>query len=510
MIGWATAHGMVSVRGSRRSPTVARRADIGHHSRARTGEDRLHGSCLGSGGRSRLRHWPLVTLALAALVCGLAPSPAAAAPDDAGVPRAIHRFALDAQRNVYRSGDTAYVVESSASARDRAPDVTLTGIADAFTDCSGWVSHLLSSVSPLHQSVMARHRLSRKFNHGRLDEASYAWPRAAVVWDFLRSQPAEAGTVKGGFRRITDFRRLAPGDIVAWCLGGWCDPQDLDAPPVGDTGHTFVVIEPPVPISPEANDYLGLDEDGEPTLDTVPGRRVAAVIALAVVDSSSVRHFADDRDFSAVPANAPRGAVPGGLGRGRLWIAIDAAGAPVQFRFSRSDPYFPNPAEPQKVRIAAGRATGTIALGGDLTVARYRNATSRLAGRTYGAPPVRLLGRGTVRIDARSSVHLAGRSRFRGTTVVPRGARLVVTRDAALGAAANTVRLEGRLELADGFGGSTRRVLRAEAGAVLKTPGTATWRGPLRGRRLAVVAGRKLRLERLGITVRGRETVRLP
>jgi hypothetical protein len=448
--------------------------------------------------------------AVAVIVCALGMPAAPAAADDAGVPQAIHRFALDAQRLVHRSGDTAYVVESSASARHRAPDVTLTRAADAFTDCSGWVSYVLSSVSPLHQSVLARHRLARKFNHGRLDESSYAWPRAAVVWDFLRSQPAAAGAVKGGFRRITDFRRLAPGDIVAWCLGGWCDPQDLEAPPVGDTGHTFVVIEPPVPISPEADDYLGLDEDGAPTLDTVPGRRVAAVIALGVVDSSSVRHFADDRDFSVVPANAPRGAVPGGLGRGRLWIAVDAAGAPVQFRFARSDPYFPNPADRQAVRIAAGRATGTITLGGDLTVARYGNATSRLAGTAYGAPPVRLLGRGTVRIDARSSVPLAGRSRFTGTFVVPRGARLVVTRDAAFGAAANTVRLEGRLELADGFAGSGRRLLKVEAGAILKTPGTATWRGPLRGRRLAVLAGRKLRLERLGITVRGRETVRLP
>ena len=454
--------------------------------------------------------FPRLGSAIVAIACALAAPAALAGPDDAGVPPAIHRFALDAERLVHRTGDTAYVVESSASARTLAPDVSLAAGADAFTDCSGWVSYVLSSVSPLHQSVLARHRLARKFNHGRLDEASYAWPRAAVVWGFLKSQPTEVGAVKGGFRRIADVRDLAPGDVVAWCLGGWCDPQGLEAPPKGDTGHTFVVIEPPVPISPQADDYLGLDEDGEPTLDTVPGRRVSAVIALGVVDSSSVRHFADDRDYSSVPANAPRGAVPGGLGRGRLWIAIDDAGAPVQFRFARSDPYFPNPAEPQEVRIAAGRATGSIGLGGDLTVARYGNATSILAGRTYGAPPVRLLGRGSVRIDARSSVRLAGRSRFEGNIDVPRGARLAVTRDAALGAVENPVRLDGRLELADGFAGSGRRLLKVEIGAVLKTPGTATWRGPLRGGRLAVVAGRTLRLERLGITVRGRETVRLP
>lgn len=439
----------------------------------------------------------------------VAPPPLAAAQGDAGVPAAIHRFALDAQRRIHRTGDTAYVVESSASARERAPDVSLGASPDAFTDCSGWVSYVLSSVSPLHQSMLARHRLLPKFNHDRLDEASYAWPRAAVVWDFLKSQPTEPATAKGGFRRIADFRTLAPGDVVAWCLGGWCEPEDLERPPEGDTGHTFVVIEPPVPISPEADDYLGLDDEGQPTLDTVPGRRVASVVALGVVDSSSVRHFADDRNFSAVPKNAPRGAVPGGVGRGRLWIAVDAAGAPVQFRFARSDAYFPHPSARQAVRIAAGRATGTIALGGDLTVARYANAASTLAGAQYGAPPVRLLGRGTVRIDAHSSVLFAGHSRFTGPVVVPRGARLAVSRDAALGAAENTLRLEGRLELADGFVGSGRRVLRAEAGAVLKTPGTATWRGDLRGRRLEVVAGRMLRLERLGVTVRGRKTVRI-
>jgi hypothetical protein len=202
--------------------------------------------------------------------------------------------------------------------------------------------------------------------------------------------------------------------------------------------------------------------------------------------------------------------MPGGVGRGRLWIAIDAAGAPVQFRFARPDPYFPHPGARQTVRIAAGRATGSIALGGDLTVERYANAASDLGGRRYGAPPVRLLGRGTLRIAAQSRVHLTGRSRFSGRVVVARGARLFVGTDAAFGAPSNPVHLKGRLELADGFVGAGSRRLEADTGAVLSTPGSAVWRGGLHGRRIAVIARRALRLRALGLTVRGRESVRLP
>jgi hypothetical protein len=450
-------------------------------------------------------------LILAALL-GLLPAtaPATAADDDAGLARAMHQFTLAAQRRVHASGDTAYIVESTAAARAEAPDVSLAGSAAAFTDCSGWVSYVLSSVSPLHQSVLARHRLAPKFNHGRLDEASYAWPRAAVVRDFLKGQPTAAGETKGGFRQIVDFRTLAPGDIVAWCLGHWCDPKGLEKPPKGDTGHTFIVVEPPVAIEATAKDYLGAVDDGQPTLDTVPGRRVRSVIALGVVDSSSIRHFADDRDYSAVPANAPTGSVPGGVGRGRLWIAIDAAGAPVQFRFARSDPYFPHPGARQEVGFAAGRPTGRIAIGGDLTLARYANAVSGLDGVRYGSPSVALAGRGTLTVAAGSSVALAGPSRFSGSVDVKPKARLTIGDDGALGAVGNPVRLGGRLILEDGFAGAGRRTLKVEAGAVLQTPGSAEWRGRLEGRRLEVIAARTLRLERLDLTVRGRDLVPIP
>ena len=446
----------------------------------------------------------------AAVVVGLvaAASPLAA-DDDAGVRHAVHTFALDAARRIQLSGDAAYIVESTTSTRAKAPDVSLRGGTEAFTDCSGWVSYVLSSVSPLHQSVLARHRLAPKFNHGRLDEASYAWPRAAVVRDFLAAQPT-GDRAKGGFRRVTDFRTLAPGDIVAWCLGEWCDPKQLEAPPEGDTGHTFIVIERPVTIQPTAGDYVGVDAEGQPTLDTVPGRRVASVIGLGVIDSSSIRHFADDRDYTAVPANAPKGAVPGGVGRGRIWIAVDAAGRPVQFRFSRADPYFPNPGAPQQVGFSAGRPWDKIAIGGDLTVARYANATSELNGMSYGAPTVALAGRGTLTIASGSSIALVGNSRFRGPVVVLPKARLRVSTDGALGSQANPILLRGRLVLSDGFIGSARRTLTAKAGAVLQTTGTAAWRGPLRGRRLDVIAARKLRLERLDLTIRGRKTVRIP
>lgn len=444
------------------------------------------------------------------LLAAAAASPLASPRADEALPLAVARFAADAARLVDRHGVTAYTTESGAPGSGAAPDVHLDRPRPkAFTDCSGWVGYLLASVSPLHQAVLARHRLAPVFNDGVLDEAAYAWARAFVVRDYLARQPSDAGAAEGGFQRIDDVRRLAPGDVVAWCLGGWCRPRKLTEIPPGDTGHVFVVAGRPKRIDPDTRGYRGVF-DGVATLDAVPGRRVTGVVEVPVVDSSSVPHFLDSRSFGPVPDEAPPGALPGGLGSGRIWIGHDAAGAPVQFRFSRRDPYFPNKARPQAVRFAAGRPLQALSLGGDLAVARYPDAADRLAGRPYGAPDVRVTGEGALQLEAGAPLTLAAASTFAGPVTVAKGAELFVATDAALGAWRNPVHLLGRLTLADGFAGAAGRRLVAEPTGVLATPGDATWRGPLSGRTLAVDAAGRLTLSAIGRTVHGRRTLRLP
>ena len=444
------------------------------------------------------------------VLAALVGTPMSAPRGEEALAGAITRFATDAAGLVDRTGVTAYTTESLGWGPKGEPDMRLAlRRPKAFTDCSGWVAYLLAVVSPLHEAVLARHRLAAVFNEGVLDEAAFPWPRAFVVRDYLARQPVEGSAAVGGFRQIADFRRLAPGDVVAWCLGVWCRPRTMTREPDGATGHVFVVVGHPKPISPTVRDYLGV-VDGVATLGKVPGRRVTGVVELSVVDSSSDPHFHDTRDFERVPPAAPAESIPGGLGSGRIWIAHDATGAPVQFRFSRAAPYLPNPARPGTVEFGAGRPLPAMNLRGELVVTRYGNVVDELAGQRYTTAPVRLEGRGALEIRAGAPLALAAPSSFRGTIRIGLGAALSAASDAALGEAGNPVHLLGRLTLADGFAGAADRRLIAEPSGVLATAGDATWREPLSGRSLTVDAAGRLTLSALGRTVHGRRTLRLP
>lgn len=463
----------------------------------------------GRGGAGRLAR--AGALAAAVLLAGPLPSragdaaPAAESSQSEAISADLVRFARAAVDRIERRGRTAYIYEATSGGTGLEPEVHLRAtLPVSFTDCSGWVNYLLAAVSPVNQAVLARHRLVPRFNTGVVDEAAQPWARAMVIYDYLRQQPEKASEADGGFRRIADFRRLRPGDIAAWCLGGWCEPQALKKLPETDTGHTFVVVGHPRRVSPNTGDYRGFS-DGVATLD--PG--AAGVIAVPVIDSSSLRHFDDSRNFRHVPGDAPPTSVAGGLGSGELWFAVDAQGAPLQMRFRRADPYFPNRSATGAVRFAAGRPTARVDLAGPLVVAPFSDAASVLAGRNYGGLPIRLTGRGRLTVGRDAHLRLTGTSSFVGGIVVETGARLAVERDGALGAASNPVVLGGRLALGAGFAGAPERTLKARAGGLLEASGRTSWKGPLDGRTLEVDVSGRLTLRALGVTVSGHRTIEL-
>ena len=172
----------------------------------------------------------------------------------------------------------------------------------ASTDCSGWLSFVLNTVSPLHAAVL--HSQQRLDAHNRVYSEDFAlresrrpWPRAFVVAQYLRSDHVKAT----GFDPVTNFENLQPGDIGAYAMGRYAKPSDESRPKPRDTGHVFVVAGRPTVVDPTTNRY-----DGGGTLS----EEAAKVIAVPVVDSSATLHFDPDSRKN----DDGRYALPVGLG----------------------------------------------------------------------------------------------------------------------------------------------------------------------------------------------------
>ena len=65
----------------------------------------------------------------------------------------------------------------------------------ASTDCSGWLSFVLNTVSPLHEAVLQAQRRQGEYNRAyseafTLRESLRPWSRAFVVAQYLRSSEA--------------------------------------------------------------------------------------------------------------------------------------------------------------------------------------------------------------------------------------------------------------------------------------------------------------------------------
>jgi autotransporter-associated beta strand protein len=330
--------------------------------------------------------------------------------------------------------------------------------AFASTDCSGWLSFALNTVSPLHEAVLQSQR--RRPEHNRAYSADFAlrerwrpWSRSFVVTQYLRADYAETT----GFEPVTDFEELQPGDIGAYAMGRYAKPSDESRPKPKDTGHVFIVVGPPIVVDRQTEDY-----DGRGTLS----EDAAKVIAVAVVDSSATLHFdpdsrKDEKERYSLPTVLPHSrAKPGGVGAGTIWFALSEEGRVLQRRLGLGQRYRP-------VLARAARLRGRVSLdetilddGGALLVKVFENSPSEFGGLSYGDAPIDLTGEGGLRL-ASGRLVLNGHSDFSGGVTVESG-ELIVGSSAALGAgdvAQSCGRPAGR-GAPPGFPGSRCRAIR--------------------------------------------------
>jgi autotransporter-associated beta strand protein len=301
--------------------------------------------------------------------------------------------------------------------------------AFASTNCSGWLSFALNTVSPLHEAVLQSQRRweehNRVYSEGfALRESRRAWSRAFVVAQYLRSDHAKAT----GFEPVTNFEELRPGDIGAYAMGRYAKPSNESRPTPVDTGHVFVVVGPPTVIDPTAEDY-----DGRGTLQ----EKATKVIAVPVVDSSSTIHFDPDSRKNeegrySLPKVRPHSrAKAGGVGTGTIWFALSKEGRVVQQRLGPQERY-------RAVLARAARLRGRISLdeaildgGGALLVRVFHNSPAQFGGVSYGDAPVHLTGEGGLRL-ASGRLVLTGHNDFSGGVTVESG-DLIVASPTALG-----------------------------------------------------------------------------
>jgi autotransporter-associated beta strand protein len=300
----------------------------------------------------------------------------------------------------------------------------------ASTDCSGWVSFVINTVSPLHEAVLRAQRRLPKYNRTyrdgfELNESERTWARAFVLTNFFRSRHS----VTVGFERVRHYEDLELGDLAAYSMGRYTDPSDASLIKPKDTGHTFVIVGSPTIVDPSTPDY-----DGGGTLS----RRADEVIAVPIVDSSSTPHFDPDSrknaegEFSLPPRSPYPKAKAGGIGTGTAWFALDRKGRVLQRRLGPSSEFI-------DVVIGAARPRETIALVPEildheenLVVEIYHNAPREHGGAYYGTLPVDLTGNGGIRFVGGGRLVLNGNSDFTGGVIVESG-ELVVDSQSALG-----------------------------------------------------------------------------
>ena len=101
----------------------------------------------------------------------------------------------------------------------------------------------------------------------------------------------QPGQKKARWKRIGKASELAPGDVVAWLK-----PNDVTS---NNTGHVMIVR---APVSAE---------HGE--------------VSVPIIDSTSMRHGADDSRFASKAT---------GVGIGVIHLIVNESGAPVGYRWS--------------------------------------------------------------------------------------------------------------------------------------------------------------------------------
>jgi hypothetical protein len=124
---------------------------------------------------------------------------------------------------------------------------------------------------------------------------------------------------------VEPFTALQPGDIIAWAFGEFASSSTY-VPATGDTGHIMVVLETITDFKPAVSQPAG----------------TAAMLGVAVSDSSSVRHaggggYTDAREYAKQNLCGPLDH-GGGAGAGVITFALDGQGRAVQFCFNAVNP----------------------------------------------------------------------------------------------------------------------------------------------------------------------------
>lgn len=205
------------------------------------------------------------------------------------------------------------------------------------TDCSGFVSYVLSKSMPAAYQAVNEYKENNA--NSTISGDKIAWPRAFIYESLFSSL---ATTPQPSWTAVTNITQVQPGDIIAWCLGKFCLPDGQGS--ANDTGHVMVVADRPtqvLPIPPNLPDS-------------------AVVWSVPVYDSSSLRHHSYTlpdgskiEDTRIQPNRTlPSGEKNGGVGTGAIYFAVDANGQPLGFQFGPKDSFnFNSPTSSMNISI---------------------------------------------------------------------------------------------------------------------------------------------------------------
>jgi hypothetical protein len=181
----------------------------------------------------------------------------------------------------------------------------------AITDCSGFVSYLLNAEAPKQYETV-------------LQKTGRSHPRARDYATFITSLTPEKR--ENGWMRLTAFRDLRRGDIIAWARRVDPDATSKKAP----SGHILIVAEQPTIVSEstlqtsEAEVRLGnLKTVHDPDEVQVEKFRYVTV---SVIDSSSVKHFPPEK----LPPKAGQ-KERDGVGKGSVRLILDSSDAVIGY-----------------------------------------------------------------------------------------------------------------------------------------------------------------------------------
>lgn len=164
------------------------------------------------------------------------------------------------------------------------------GRCHADTDCSGFVSYVLSEFPKQYEAI-------RKLQPER------KYPQAKVYLQFFNELKGDVPT--DGWLRVVRINELKRGDLIAWRK-----PQPADGvKKKSNTGHVAIVIENKGPV-----------EEAE-----ISGKKLRFQ-SVNVIDSSSVRHFQPEI-LPPLSSMAHRD----GLGKGVVRIILDDADRPIGY-----------------------------------------------------------------------------------------------------------------------------------------------------------------------------------